>query len=146
MEISQYRILVAEIIAMLAITGNRPRPPHESVVQNVALPMAGVSERRHYFGARRFAANVRFGSFADICAATIDVRFTPNSGRESGHLGPGGPPIGSRLSIARRDCQVSHIAAARLGGRWRVQREVVSGRETVSKRSRPDAFFTSVGK
>ena len=72
--------------------------------------------------------HVRFGSEADICAATIDVRFTPNSDRESGHLGPGEPPIRSRLSIARRDRQVSHIAAARLGGRWRVQREVVSGR------------------
>jgi len=30
-------------------------------------------------------ANVRFGSFADICAATSDVRFTPNSDRKSRH-------------------------------------------------------------
>jgi hypothetical protein len=29
------------------------------------------------------AANVRFGSEADICAATSHVRFTPNSDRES---------------------------------------------------------------
>jgi hypothetical protein len=29
--------------------------------------------------------NVRFGSEADICAAISDVRFTPNSDRESGH-------------------------------------------------------------
>jgi hypothetical protein len=29
--------------------------------------------------------HVRFGSLADICAATIDVRFTPDSGRKSGH-------------------------------------------------------------
>jgi hypothetical protein len=28
-------------------------------------------------------ANVRFGSKADICSATIDVRFAPNSDRES---------------------------------------------------------------
>ena len=28
-------------------------------------------------------ANVRFGSKADICAATSHVRFTPNSDRES---------------------------------------------------------------
>jgi hypothetical protein len=29
-------------------------------------------------------ADVRFGSEADICAAISDVRFTPNSDRESG--------------------------------------------------------------
>ena len=29
-------------------------------------------------------ANVRFGSGADICAAIGDVRFPPNSDRESG--------------------------------------------------------------
>jgi hypothetical protein len=29
--------------------------------------------------------NVRFGSEADICVATSDVRFTPNSDHESGH-------------------------------------------------------------
>ena len=29
--------------------------------------------------------NVRLGSEADICAAKSDVRFTPNSDRESGH-------------------------------------------------------------
>ena len=29
-------------------------------------------------------ANVRFGSKADICSATADVRFTLNSDRESG--------------------------------------------------------------
>ena len=31
--------------------------------------------------------HVRFGSKADICAATSHVRFTPNSDRESGHAG-----------------------------------------------------------
>src|SRR5262245_19043858 len=30
-------------------------------------------------------ADVRFGSKADICAAKRDVRFTPNSDRESRH-------------------------------------------------------------
>jgi hypothetical protein len=30
------------------------------------------------------AADVRFGSKADICSATAHVRFTPNSDRESG--------------------------------------------------------------
>ena len=30
--------------------------------------------------------NVRFGSKADICSATADVRFTLNSDRESGFL------------------------------------------------------------
>src|SRR5215831_13201895 len=30
-------------------------------------------------------ANVRFGSKADMCSAKADVRFTPNSDRESGH-------------------------------------------------------------
>jgi hypothetical protein len=34
----------------------------------------------------RPTSNVRFGSEADICAATNHVRFTPNSDRESGHL------------------------------------------------------------
>ncbi len=29
--------------------------------------------------------NVRFGSKADMCNALGDVRFTPNSGRNSGH-------------------------------------------------------------
>jgi hypothetical protein len=33
--------------------------------------------------------NVRFGSQADMCAAKSHVRYTPNSGRESGH-DPGG--------------------------------------------------------
>ena len=36
------------------------------------------------FGAS--SADVRFGSLADICAATSDVRFTPNSDHESGHV------------------------------------------------------------
>jgi hypothetical protein len=31
-------------------------------------------------------AHVRFGSQADICAAKSDVRFTPNSDRESRHV------------------------------------------------------------
>jgi hypothetical protein len=31
------------------------------------------------------AINVRFGSEADICAATSHVRFTPNSDHKSGH-------------------------------------------------------------
>jgi hypothetical protein len=31
------------------------------------------------------ASNVRFGSEADMCVSTSDVRFTPNSDRESGH-------------------------------------------------------------
>jgi hypothetical protein len=30
-------------------------------------------------------ANVRFGSYADICTATSHVRFTPNNDRKSGH-------------------------------------------------------------
>jgi hypothetical protein len=29
--------------------------------------------------------DVRFGSKADMCAAKRDVRFTPDSDRESGH-------------------------------------------------------------
>src|SRR4029079_4449465 len=32
-----------------------------------------------------YRRDVRFGSKADICAATSDVRFTPNSDRESRH-------------------------------------------------------------
>ena len=32
--------------------------------------------------------DVRFGSLADICSATDDVRFTPESDRESRHLAP----------------------------------------------------------
>jgi hypothetical protein len=31
-------------------------------------------------------ANVRFGSRADICSAKRDVRFTPDSDHESGHV------------------------------------------------------------
>jgi hypothetical protein len=30
--------------------------------------------------------DVRYGSKADICSAAADVRFTPNSDRESGHV------------------------------------------------------------
>jgi hypothetical protein len=30
-------------------------------------------------------SNVRFGSQADICSATSDVRFAPNSDRKSRH-------------------------------------------------------------
>jgi hypothetical protein len=30
--------------------------------------------------------HVRFGSLADMCNAKRDVRFTPNSDRESGHV------------------------------------------------------------
>jgi hypothetical protein len=33
---------------------------------------------------RHCKSNVRFGSKADICAAKFDVRFAPNSDRESG--------------------------------------------------------------
>jgi hypothetical protein len=36
-------------------------------------------------GQRKFT-NVRFGSKADICSATADVRFTLTSDRESGFL------------------------------------------------------------
>jgi hypothetical protein len=31
------------------------------------------------------AGNVRFGSLADMCGAKANVRFTPNSDRESRH-------------------------------------------------------------
>jgi hypothetical protein len=37
--------------------------------------------------AATLARNVRFGSKADMCAAKSDVRFAPNSDRESGHAG-----------------------------------------------------------
>jgi hypothetical protein len=33
----------------------------------------------------RALANVGYGPKADICTATSDVRFTPNSDRKSGH-------------------------------------------------------------
>ena len=39
---------------------------------------------RQVEGARSAVGNVRFGSLADMCAAQSDVRFTPNSDRESG--------------------------------------------------------------
>jgi DNA-binding NtrC family response regulator len=38
-------------------------------------------------GGRAGQVNVRFGSKADICTAIGHVRFTPNSDRESGHVG-----------------------------------------------------------
>jgi hypothetical protein len=37
-----------------------------------------------FANATRGAGDVRFGSKADICAATSHVRFTPNSDRKSG--------------------------------------------------------------
>jgi hypothetical protein len=38
----------------------------------------------YWKGSRATLAYVRFGSLADICGAKSDVRFTPNSDRESG--------------------------------------------------------------
>src|SRR5262249_40887570 len=37
-----------------------------------------------FAGQQNQLANVRFGSIADICGAMGDVRFSPNSDRESG--------------------------------------------------------------
>jgi hypothetical protein len=48
-------------------------------------------------------AHVRFGSKADICAAKSDVRFAPNSDRESGHsffTDQGAQPNSKRLQSA----------------------------------------------
>ena len=41
--------------------------------------------------------NVRFGSLADTCSAQADVRFTPDSGRNSGHCRP---PMEGRAFLA----------------------------------------------
>jgi hypothetical protein len=43
---------------------------------------SGIQVSRNTFFHR--AQHVRFGSEADMCAAISDVRFTPNSDRESG--------------------------------------------------------------
>ena len=47
----------------------------------------------HYtdFGFMSLGLNVRFGSQADICAATSHVRFTPNSDRKSRHAASSDP-------------------------------------------------------
>src|SRR5262249_12766350 len=55
---------------------------------NRSLRSARFSMAEHCFAlqrtGRRTAWDVRFGSKADICAATSHVRFTPNNDRESG--------------------------------------------------------------
>jgi hypothetical protein len=62
--------------ATIAATSRRcPRLNSEAVVYLGKINMALCS-----------AVDVRFGSKADICAATSHVRFTPNSDRESGYL------------------------------------------------------------
>jgi hypothetical protein len=44
-----------------------------------------VQGRYTDFGLMSLGLNVRFGSLADVRAATSHVRFTPDSDRESGH-------------------------------------------------------------
>src|SRR5262245_56497628 len=55
----------------------------------------------------REAADVRFGSKADMCAAKRDVRFTPDSDRKSGHRQPvmsALPPIADSCSAQAHVC------------------------------------------
>ncbi len=71
--------------------------------------------------------DVRFGSKADICAATSNVRFTPDSDHESGHLPVGmsalppkadmcGARVHVRLEpIADIDDGISHLSVFNLG-------------------------------
>src|SRR5262245_37594586 len=55
---------------------------------------------------RQGPANVRFGSQADICVAKDDVRFTPNSDRESRHL----PKVMSALPLKADMCAaLAHV-------------------------------------
>ena len=81
----------------------------------------------------RKRADVRFGSQADICAATSDVCFTPNSDRESeippkamSALPPKADMCGATCDVrfgpiadsctAARTSLFDHLEAKRLGG------------------------------
>src|SRR5262245_26023282 len=57
-------------------------------------------------------SNVRFGSKADICAATSHVRFTPNSDRESGHPMVDRRGQGVQTLWGGVRCQTSFVAAS----------------------------------
>src|SRR5207342_281511 len=50
----------------------------------IAAPRLKTAHRNGKNQCAEGAINVRFGSLADICGATADVRFTLNSDRESG--------------------------------------------------------------
>src|SRR5262245_29418664 len=61
---------------------------------------AATRQRLRCFG------NVRFGSKADICVAKANVRFTPNSDRESRHL----PKVMSALPLKADMCAaLAHV-------------------------------------
>jgi hypothetical protein len=59
----------------------------------IVAPDAEETTNRSGITNRTGRANVRFGSEADMCSALVDVRFTPESDRESGF----GQPVMSAL-------------------------------------------------
>src|SRR4029079_11465667 len=74
-----------------------PRGSREGIVPTRGSTLKGVARDQH----------VRFGSKADICVAKSDVRFTPNSDRESGLRQPvmsALPPIADICGANRHIC------------------------------------------
>ena len=75
------------------VPGHVPKKEPENEKWPHAMGAIGCDARKEYETFRRSAladipqcnGDVRFGSKADICAATSDVCFTPNSDRESRH-------------------------------------------------------------
>src|SRR6476646_9285363 len=70
-----------------ATNGHVAAPPI-NVMNSRRLIASPKSQEAHRSGSElggESPTDVRFGSKADICGATSDVRFTPNSDRKSGH-------------------------------------------------------------
>src|SRR5262245_37426852 len=74
--------------------------------------MGPLLNRKVLFSASCIAADVRFGSKADICSAQAHVRFTPDSDQESGHRQPvmSALPPKADMCGATRDVRFGPIA------------------------------------
>jgi hypothetical protein len=64
--------------------GCRKQRRQDNQTECLGRPKIAMSALPPKADIRQCKSNVRFGSKADICAATSHVRFTPNSDRESG--------------------------------------------------------------
>src|SRR5262249_35727361 len=78
-------------LALLRAHGKRPPNRRTAKKCDELAPLHACASVRtaHNAESQRLAlngANVRFGSQADICAATSDVCFTPDSDHKSGHV------------------------------------------------------------
>src|SRR5262245_13007606 len=85
-------------------------------------------------GRLEVAVDVRFGSKADICSAQTNVRFTPNSDRESGHHHGFMSALPPKADICTSSCLLRANSGHSTSHETRVSRKVLLPVSKIARR------------